>query len=74
MPTLHLKGAPDVPLKENHSATRERFSLMTWCTSDAEQLHREGFRPPLEVLFKGKTARVLKDLELPASMKHVSVP
>ena len=31
--TLHFAGAPEVALKENHCATRERFSIMTSVTS-----------------------------------------
>jgi hypothetical protein len=64
MPTLCLRGAPEVPLKENHAHTRQRFSLMTTVTSCAERATGDP-PPPIEVLFKGETARVLKDIEVP---------
>lgn len=63
-PTLCLKGAPDVALKENHAATRQRVSLMTTVTSDGTRAARPG-GPPVEVMFKGETKRVLKDVEVP---------
>jgi hypothetical protein len=63
-PTLCLKGAPDVALKENHAATRQRVSLMTTVTSDETRAARPG-GPPLEVMFKGETKRILKDVEVP---------
>ena len=56
-PTLCLKGAPDVALKENHAATRQRVSLMTTVTSDETRAARPG-GPPVEVMFKGETKRV----------------
>jgi hypothetical protein len=65
---LTLRGAPEVPLKENHSASRQRVSLMTTVVSDAELLADMGV-PPLQILFKGETARVLKNIELPPGMK-----
>ena len=62
--TLHFKGAPEVPLKENHSATRERFSLFTTVFSDRAAALAPG-GPPLEVLFRGKET-VLAGLGLPS--------
>ena len=61
--TLHFEGCPEVVLKENHAATRERFSLMTSVTSSAADASVVG-GPPLQVLFKG-TERILRDLEVP---------
>ena len=59
--SLSIKGAPEVSLKENHAATRQRFSLMTGVTSSEEDARRLG-GPPLEILFKGMTNFVIKDL------------
>ena len=61
--TLDIKGAPEVRLKENHAATRQRLSLMTGVTSSEEEATLIG-GPPLEVLFKGMTDAVLKQVEL----------
>lgn len=62
--TLCIKGAPEVPLKENHAATRQRVSLMTTVTSSEARALRPG-GPPLQILFKGMTHRTLAGLELP---------
>jgi len=64
--TLHFEGCPEVVLKENHSATRERFSLMTSVTSSEADAAAAG-GPPMEVLFRG-TERVLRGLEVPAGV------
>ena len=32
-PALAEKGLPEVPIKENHAATRERLTLFTFCTN-----------------------------------------
>ena len=34
--TLEIAGAPEVKLKANHIATRERVSIMTWVTSNMQ--------------------------------------
>ena len=70
--SLCLRGAPDVPLKENHAATRERFSLMTTvCSTPAAASCHGG--PALEVLFKGKTAQILRGLRIPADTNMSSM-
>ena len=71
-PVLCLKGAPEVALKENHAATRQRVSLMTVVTSDPARASRPG-GPPLEVMFKGETKRVVKDVEVPIAV-NMSIP
>jgi hypothetical protein len=65
--TLDLKGAPRVDLKENHSATRERLSFMTWCANDPNRI-KAGL--PLEVCFKstGDGSTISKGLAVPAGM------
>ena len=70
--TLCLRGAPVVPLKENHAATRDRFSLMTTVTSCADQAVAAG-GPALEVLFRGKTNRIIRGLVVPAGSSMSSV-
>ena len=67
MSTLAIKGALEVPLKENHAATRSRFSLMTSVVSKATAASAPGL-PPLEVLFKGCTNKIVRALELPKDM------
>ena len=64
--TLHFMGAPEVPLKENHSATRERFSLFTTVYSDRAAALAPG-GPHLEVLFRGKE-KDLAELEVPSGV------
>ena len=54
--TLEIAGAPEVRLKANHTATRERVSIMTWVTSNM-QLATCPKCPPVEVLFRAKTDR-----------------
>jgi len=48
--TLAFVGEEDVALKENHSATRNRWTLTTWVTNSME---RALAIPPLECCFKG---------------------
>ena len=48
--TLTFANAPDVPLRENVSASRDRFTAMTYVTSSRERFP-QGL--PLEVCFKG---------------------
>ena len=52
--TLEIAGAPMVVLKENHTQTRERVSLMTTVTS-CEVVATWSELMPLELLCKGKT-------------------
>jgi len=65
--SLDIIGAPLVGLKENHAATRDRLSFMTWCSNNPQRV-AEGL--PLEALFKlkGSGGRVLPGLNVPAGM------
>ena len=63
MPVLAFEGCPDVPLKENHSSTRQRVSLMTSVVST--KLRLESHCLPLEIMFRG-TEKVLRGIEIPA--------
>ena len=47
---LSIRGCGVVPLKENHAATRCRYTFMTHCVSDRE---RARAIPPCELMFKG---------------------
>jgi hypothetical protein len=38
--TLEIAGAPSVKLKQNHAATRERVSVMTFTTSNLAAIHQ----------------------------------
>ena len=58
--TLELVGAPEVQLKQNHAATRERVSIMTCVTS------RPGAQLPLELLFRAQTPFRTSGLKVPA--------
>ncbi len=70
---LALQGEPAIALKENHAQTRARFTVMTAVVSDARLLPRRGGAPPIEILFKGKTARILRDLAAPPSLPLADV-
>jgi hypothetical protein len=65
--TLELAGSNPVPLKENHSATRERLTFMTWTSNDPHRL-QSGL--PLEACFKskGQGQTILKGLRVPKGM------
>ena len=54
--TLALKGAPTVPLIENHAATRERWSLNSVTDSSAERIRRR--LPGFEIMFKAEGKEV----------------
>ena len=73
--TLEIAGAPAVPLKADHAATRARVSFMTTVTDDPAAATQPR-RLPLEMLVKGKTPRnrskVLQRLRLPRDL-NVSV-
>ena len=73
--TLEIAGAPAVPLKADHAATRARISFMTTVTDDPAAATQPR-RLPLEMLVKGKTPRnrskVLQRLRLPRDL-NVSV-
>ncbi len=70
--TLHMEGAPEVKLKENHAATRERFSLMTSVTSSKAEASAVG-GPPLQVMFRGSTDRVLRGLRVDPPLPGVTL-
>ena len=69
--TLEIAGAPAVPLKADHAATRARVSFMTTVTDDPAAATQPR-RLPLEMLVKGKTPRnrskVLQRLRLPRDL------
>jgi len=69
--TLEIAGAPAVPIKLNHAATRSRVSFMTTVTSDAEAA-RQPRRLPLEILVKGtsdqRRGRILRSFQLPPDL------
>ena len=66
--TLAIQGAPAVPLKVNHAATRERVSIFTTVTSNRAAALQPR-RLPIEILFKGKpTSRFLKGIRLPPDL------
>ena len=50
--TISLKGAPTVPLVENHAATRERWSLNSVTDSSAERISKK--LPGFELMFKAE--------------------
>ena len=64
---LTLDSDVEVPLKENHAATRTRVSLMTCVVSSEGELNAYGNGLPLEILFRGLSERALRDLEIPDS-------
>ena len=59
--TLALKGAPTVPLIENHHATRERWSLNSITDSSAERVLRR--LPGFELMFKADGHHVEAELQ-----------
>jgi len=58
--TLALKGAPTVPFKEGHSATRSRWSACTLTTSSVEDAERI---PGLELMFKAEGSQLQGKLQ-----------
>jgi hypothetical protein len=64
MATLELQGAPSVRLKENHSATRERVSVMT-TVSSCPKAASQPRKLPIEVLFKAKSEKRTRNLKKP---------
>jgi len=65
--SLEIRGVESVRLKECHAATRQRLTLMTSVTSCPAEAR--GSEMPLEILFKGKSNKVLKDIELPPGVR-----
>lgn len=57
-------GSPDIPVKENHAATRTRVSFMTYTSNNADKVRR-GL--PLELCFRaeGSGERILDGLRVP---------
>ena len=53
--TIALKGAPTVPLIENHAATRDRVSLNSMTDSSPERISQE--LPGFELMFKAEGKR-----------------
>ena len=66
--TLELQGAPEVRLKQNHQATRERVSLMTCVTSCPEEA-RSPANMPLEILFKARSEKRTRKLAAPGDLR-----
>ena len=58
--TLSIKGAPTVPVKEGHAATRSRWSANTMTTSSEE---RAAKIPPLECMFKASGDQLERKLQ-----------
>ena len=59
--TLEICGQCDVKLKQNHAATRERASIMT-CVTSNRRLATSARKPPICILFKGKTSQGINKL------------
>ena len=78
--TLALKGAPTVPLIEDHAATRERWSLNSVTDSCAERVRDElpGFEAMFKFEHRGKKQAELQDyvdsLNLPFKVSVVTGP
>ena len=68
MRTLELHGAPEVRLKQNHQATRERLSLMTCVTSNPVEARRPA-NLPLEILFKARSEKRTRNLKATPGLK-----
>ena len=64
---LALEGEMNVALKENHAATRNRVSIMTTVVSTQSGLDAIEHGLPIEIVFKGTSDRLLKDMEMPAA-------
>ena len=62
--TLHYEGAPFVVLRTNHSASRDRLSLMTMVTS-WRALCRCVMKPPIALCVRAKSAQKLASVVLP---------
>lgn len=59
--TLEICGQCSVKLKHNHSASRERASVMT-CVTSNRPLATSARKPPICILFKAKTAKGIDKL------------
>ena len=67
--TLALKGAPTVPLIENHAATRERWSLNSITDSCIQRVERE--LPGFELMFKAQGKDLEPKLQSYVASKHL---
>ena len=65
--TLAIWGEDDVELRQNHSHTRERCSIMTMTTSDLAKAEHAS-RLPIEIMKKANSDRTLKGIRLPKDM------
>ena len=68
--TLALKGAPTVPLIEDHAATRERWSLNSVTDSCEERVRKE--LPGFELMFRFDGSK--KQAELQAYVDSLKLP
>ena len=62
--TLEFEGAPSVPIRTNHSASRERVTIMTsafssWALAAASR------KPPIAVCIKAESAAIVSKVRLP---------
>ena len=71
MSTLEIAGAPVVKLLQNHAATRERASVMTWVVSNRAKARSKG-KPWIEIMFKAKSKRRTRLLRTPKDL-HMSI-
>ena len=62
--TLHYEGAPYCALRTNHSASRDRLSMMTMVTTWRE-LCRCPNGPPVALCVRAKSAQALEGIKLP---------
>ena len=63
--TLHFEGAPYCALRTNHSASRDRLSLMTMVTSWRD-LCKCAMKPPVALCVRAQSAQKLASVVLPA--------
>ena len=68
--SIALKGAPVVPLLENHGSTRERWSLNS-ITDSSEERIRSGTLPGFEAMFKADGQIVAHRLQQHVDMLDV---
>ena len=64
--SLALKGAPIVPLVENHAATRERWSLNSVTDSCEERIRGNGL-PGFELMFNFRSSELDQNVDLGAT-------
>ena len=64
--TLDYSGTTDVPIKTNHSDSRSRLTANTMVTYPNPPMPPgAAYQPPIEVLFKLKTDKCLRELRVP---------